>query len=78
MPLNGGVAAPGAHVTAVSRSQDKLDIFVGTDSCVYPATWEPGFTESVALQILAPGDACYASWISDGISGFISDAPPSA
>ena len=31
-PLNGGVAAPDAHVTAVSRSQDKLDIFaIDTD-----------------------------------------------
>ncbi|MPY89396.1 MAG: zinc metalloprotease [Luteitalea sp.] len=44
--LNGGVAAPGAHVTAVSRSTDKLDVFVvGTDGRVYTAAWEPGFTD---------------------------------
>jgi V8-like Glu-specific endopeptidase len=44
--LNGGVAAPGAHVTAVSRSKDKLDAFVvGTDGRVYTAAWEPGFTD---------------------------------
>jgi Pregnancy-associated plasma protein-A len=44
--LNGGVAAPGAHVTVVSRSTDKLDIFVvGTDGRVYTAAWEPGFTD---------------------------------
>ena len=41
--LNGGVASPGAHVTAVSRSRDKLDVFVvGTDGHVYTAAWEPG------------------------------------
>ena len=44
--LHGGVAAPGAHVTAVSRSTDKLDIFVvGTDGGVYTAAWEPGFAD---------------------------------
>ena len=44
--LNGGVAAPGAHVTVVSRSTDKLDVFVvGTDGRVYTAAWEPGFTD---------------------------------
>ena len=44
--LNGGVAAPGAHVTVVSRNTDKLDAFVvGTDGRVYTAAWEPGFTE---------------------------------
>jgi hypothetical protein len=43
--LNGGVAAPGAHVTVVSRSPNKLDAFVvGTDGRVYTAAWEPGFT----------------------------------
>jgi hypothetical protein len=44
--LNNGVAASGAHVTAVSRSADKLDVFVvGTDGGVYTAAWEPGFTD---------------------------------
>lgn len=38
----GGRAAPGASVTAVSRSADKLDIFVvGTDGRVYTAAWDP-------------------------------------
>ncbi len=42
--VNGGAAAPGAHVTAVSRSRDKLDVFVvGTDGGVYTAAWEPAF-----------------------------------
>jgi hypothetical protein len=45
-PLNGGVAAPGAHVTAVSRSADHLDVFVvGTDGGVYTAAWEPDFPD---------------------------------
>jgi hypothetical protein len=44
--LNGGRAAPGAPVTAVSRSTDKLDVFVvGTDGRVYTAAWEPHFTD---------------------------------
>ncbi|MBD2099964.1 zinc metalloprotease [Leptolyngbya sp. FACHB-261] len=44
--LNGGAAAPGAHVTAVSRAPDKLDVFVvGTDGRVWTAAWEPGFTD---------------------------------
>ena len=45
-PLNGGVAAPGAPVTVVSRSPDKLDVFVvGTDGRVWTAAWEPSFTD---------------------------------
>ena len=37
---------PGAPVTAVSRSTDKLDVFVvGTDGRVWTAAWEPGFTD---------------------------------
>ena len=41
--LNGGRAAPGAHVTAVSRRQDFLDVFVvGTDGGAYTAAWSPG------------------------------------
>ncbi|MGL5080480.1 MAG: M43 family zinc metalloprotease [Microcoleaceae cyanobacterium] len=44
--LNGGRAAPGAPVTAVSRSADKLDAFVvGLDGRVYTAAWEPSFTD---------------------------------
>jgi hypothetical protein len=44
--LNGGVAAPGAHVTAVSRSADHLDVFVvGTDGGVYTAAWQPSFPD---------------------------------
>jgi hypothetical protein len=41
--IQGGKAQPGAPITAVSRSADKLDIFVtGTDGYVYTAAWEPG------------------------------------
>ena len=44
--IAGERAAPGAPVTVVSRSADKLDVFVvGTDGQVYTAAWEPGFTE---------------------------------
>jgi hypothetical protein len=44
--LNGGRAAPGAAVTAVSRAPDKLDAFVvGTDGRVWTAAWEPGFAD---------------------------------
>ena len=44
--INGGAAAPGAPVHGVSRSTDKLDIFViGTDSRVYTAAWEPDFAD---------------------------------
>jgi hypothetical protein len=45
-PINGGRAAPGAPVTAVSRSTDHLDVFaVGTDGHVYTAAWEPDFAD---------------------------------
>ena len=44
--LRNGVAVPGAPVTVVSRSADKLDVFaVGTDGHVYTAAWEPAFTD---------------------------------
>jgi hypothetical protein len=44
--VQSGRAAPGSPVTAVSRSQDKLDIFVaGTDGRLYTAAWEPAFTD---------------------------------
>ena len=42
----GGRAQPGGPVTAVSRSSDKLDIFViGTDNVTYTAAWEPAFSD---------------------------------
>lgn len=41
--IRGGLAAPGAPVTCVSRSADKLDIFVvGTNGGIYTAAWQPG------------------------------------
>jgi hypothetical protein len=44
--INGGQAAPGAAVTAVSRSTDKLDVFVtGDDGGIYTAAWEPDFAD---------------------------------
>ena len=44
--LKGGKAAPGAAVTAVSRSADKLDAFVvGTNGEIYTAAWEPAFKD---------------------------------
>ena len=45
-PITNGRAAPGAAVTAVSRSADKLDVFVtGTDGRVRTAAWEPAFAD---------------------------------
>jgi hypothetical protein len=44
--IRGGRAQPGAPVTAVSRSADKLDVFVtGTDGGAYTAAWEPAFSD---------------------------------
>ena len=44
--LKGGRARPGAPVTAVSRSKDKLDVFVtGLDGRCWTAAWEPSFTD---------------------------------
>ena len=44
--VKGGRTALSAHVTAVSRSADKLDVFVvGTDGQVYTAAWEPAFAD---------------------------------
>lgn len=41
--LSGGMAAPSGHVTAVSRAQGTLDVFmVGTDGRVYTAHWQEG------------------------------------
>lgn len=40
--LNSGRATLGAPITAVSRSSNKLDVFVvGTDSRIYTAAWTP-------------------------------------
>lgn len=40
--IRGGRAQAGAPVTAVSRSSDKLDIFViGTDRRIFTAAWQP-------------------------------------
>ena len=37
---------PGSPVSVVSRSADKLDVFVtGSDGGIYTAAWEPGFTD---------------------------------
>jgi len=44
------------YVTAVSRSQDKLDVFViGTDNRVYTVAWEPGFTDRWPIGYFARG-----------------------
>jgi hypothetical protein len=44
--LKGGSVTPGAPVTAVSRGQDKLDVFVvGRDGRIWTAKWEPAFTD---------------------------------
>jgi hypothetical protein len=44
--LKGGRAKPGSPVAAVSRSANKLDVFVvGTDGGCYTAAWEPAFTD---------------------------------
>ena len=41
-PVAGGLAKPGAPVAVVSRSSDKMDIFVtGTDGRVWTAAWQP-------------------------------------
>jgi len=43
--MAGGRAFPGAPVNAVSRSADKLDVFViGIDGRTYTAAWEPSFS----------------------------------
>lgn len=44
--IRGGRAQPGAPVFGVSRSADKLDVFVvGTDNTIYTAAWEPAFAD---------------------------------
>jgi hypothetical protein len=39
--INGGRASAGAPLHAVSRSKDKLDVFVIADQAVFTAAWEP-------------------------------------
>jgi hypothetical protein len=44
--IRGGAAKPGAPVYGVSRSANKLDVFVvGTDNIIYTAAWEPAFAD---------------------------------
>ncbi len=79
--LLGGVAAPGAHVTAVSRSADHLDIFVvGTDGGVYTAAWEPDFADGwhgwwrIGGLVAPQGAAVYAvSRSPDKLDIFVTD-----
>ena len=67
--LNGGRAQPGGPVTAVSRSADKLDVFViGTDNTTYTAAWEPGFADGWhGWWNLNGGKAAHGSYIT-GVS----------
>ena len=44
--IRGGRARAGGPVNVVSRSADKLDVFVvGTDNTIYTAAWEPAFAD---------------------------------
>ena len=53
--IRGGRARPGAPVTAVSRSANKLDVFVtGTDGGAYTAAWEPGVHRRLARLVADP------------------------
>jgi hypothetical protein len=45
-PISGLTTVEGSAVTAVSRSQDKLDVFViGLDHNLWTAAWEPDFVQ---------------------------------
>ena len=45
-PISGLTTAEGSAVTAVSRSQDKIDVFVnGFDYNLWTAAWEPDFVQ---------------------------------
>jgi hypothetical protein len=59
------MAAPGGPVTAVSRSADKLDIFVvGTDNTIYTAAWEPAFADGWhGWWSLVGGRAAHGSFV---------------
>ncbi len=61
------VAAPGTSVSAVSRAEHHLDVFVvGTDGGVYTATWEPdsnqwrGWSRILDKGVAAPGTSVSA------------------
>ena len=77
--LRGGRAAPGATVTAVSRSRDHLDAFVvGNDGGIYTAAWQPGFTDGwhgwwrIGNLTAPPGAAVHAvSRSSDTLDVFV-------
>ncbi len=79
--LNGGVTGPGAHVTAVSRSADKLDVFVvGIDGGVYSAAWQPDFADGwhgwgrIGDVVAPQGSAVYAvSRSADKLDIFVTD-----
>ena len=79
--LRGGVAAPGAHITAVSRSADKLDVFVvGTDGGVYTAAWQPEFSDGwhgwwrIGDLVVPQGSAVHAvSRSADKLDIFVTD-----
>ncbi len=44
--IRGGLAQAGSPIHVVSRSADKLDVFVaGTDGGTYTAAWEPAFAD---------------------------------
>ena len=61
--INGGAAAPGAPVTPVSRSTDKLDIFViGTDDSIYTAAWEPDFADGWHGWTRMGALSCLVEW----------------
>ena len=63
--IRGGRAQPGGPVTAVSRSKDKLDVFVvGTDNFIYTAAWEPAFADGWhGWWFLNGGRAVHQSYI---------------
>ena len=62
--IQGGLAQAGAPVTVVSRSADKLDVFViGTDNTTYTAAWEPGFTSWHGWWNLRGGRAAHGAFI---------------
>ena len=80
--LNSGRAAPGATVTAVSRSRDKLDVFtIGLDGGIYTAAWEPAFTDGwhgwwrIGNLTAPPGAAVHAvSRSTDKLDIFVADS----
>ena len=65
-PIPGVRSTPGSPITAVSRSQDKLDVFVADETGkVVTASWEPSFTSwhgwsSILNGATSPGGAVAA------------------